>query len=67
MKFEQEIKPRLLTPKQTATFLCISERKLWSLTNENQIPHIRIGRSVRYAVSDVEAWIETKKIEGGCV
>ena len=58
---------KLLTPKETAALLAISERKLWSMTNQNEIPHIRIGKSVRYAVSDLETWIETKRIDSRCV
>lgn len=52
---------KLLKPSEAADLLAISERTLWSLTNANEIPHIRIGRSVRYAVSDLEAWIDSKR------
>ena len=33
----------LLTPKQTAEALAISERKLWGMTASGEIPHIRLG------------------------
>lgn len=51
----------LLTVRETAELLSISERKLWNLTNENDIPSIRIGRSVRYSIEDLQQWIETKR------
>lgn len=57
----------LMTARETAEALSISERKLWDLTNENEIPAIRIGRSVRYAIEDIQLWIETKRNEGNCV
>ena len=57
----------LMTARETAEALSISERKLWNLTNENEIPAIRIGRSVRYAIEDIQLWIETKRNEGNCV
>lgn len=57
----------LLTARETAAMLSISERKLWNLTNENEIPAIRIGRSVRYSIDDLEQWIKTKRQEGSCV
>ena len=57
----------LMTARETAKALSISERKLWNLTNENEIPAIRIGRSVRYAIEDIQLWIETKRNEGNCV
>jgi excisionase family DNA binding protein len=62
MKAKVDIQPKLLTAAQTATYLSISERKLWNLTNENAIPCIRIGRSVRYSVSDLDLWIESQRI-----
>lgn len=54
----------LLTPKQAAETLAISPRKLWSLTASSVIPYVKIGRCVRYAVSDLESWIESQK-KGG--
>jgi len=52
----------LLNPKDAAKTLAISERKLWSLTNAKEIPHVRIGRAVRYSPDDLRAWIDEQKI-----
>lgn len=57
-------KLQLLKPKDAATLLAISDRKLWELTNCNEIPHVRMGRSLRYDQSDLRAWYEKKK-QGG--
>ena len=54
----------LLTPPQAAETLAISPRKLWGMTASGEIPHIRIGRSVRYPVGDLMKWIENRK-QGG--
>ena len=41
--------PRLLLrPSEAAESLGISERSLWSLTEDGTIPAVRLGRSVRY-------------------
>ena len=61
MNHQTEIQPKLLTPRQTASYLNISERKLWNLTNEKSIPCIRIGRAVRYSVPDLDSWIESQR------
>lgn len=53
--------PILLRPSEAAQKLAISERKLWSLTRDDEIQAIRVGRSVRYDVRDLLAWIEYKK------
>ena len=54
----------LLTPKQVAEALAISPRKLWGMTASGEIPHIRIGRCVRYPADDLQRWIDDQK-EGG--
>jgi len=51
----------LLTPSNASRVLAISPRKLFSLTASRQIPVVRIGRSVRYAIDDLKAWIEAHK------
>jgi len=54
----------LLTPRQAATALSISERLLWQLTHDKQIRVLRIGsvngkaRARRYRVKDLEAFLD---------
>jgi excisionase family DNA binding protein len=54
----------LLSPREAAAALSISERTLWALTKAGRIRAVRIGRSVRYHVADLEAYIATLK-DGG--
>ncbi len=56
--------PLLLNSRQAAEELSISERKLWSLTASGDIPHIRIGRAVRYPADDLHHWIK-ERTQGG--
>lgn len=55
----------LLTPKQACVLLTIGARKLWELTNRGEIPHLRIGRSLRYVPEDLEEWIQQQKKKRG--
>jgi excisionase family DNA binding protein len=55
------ITPRLVTVRQAAAYLAISERKLWSLKKENRLPAVKIDRSVRYDVADLDAFIAAAK------
>ena len=48
----------LVKTKPAAEYLSISTRKLWELTNCGEIPHVRIGRSVRYRPEDLDAYIQ---------
>ncbi|MEE2707788.1 MAG: helix-turn-helix domain-containing protein [Planctomycetota bacterium] len=54
----------LLTPKQAAESLSISPRKLWALTASGEIPHVRIGRCVRYDFADLQQWIADHRRRG---
>lgn len=51
----------LLTPIDAANALSLSPRTLWSLTKSGEIAHVRIGRLVRYALEDLQQFIETRK------
>jgi excisionase family DNA binding protein len=51
----------LLKPREAAKALSISERTLWELTDHGKIPHVRIGRAVRYDPRDLQAWIDAQK------
>jgi excisionase family DNA binding protein len=54
----------LLTPAEASKALAISPRKLWGMTASGEIPHIRLGRCVRYPVNDLREMIERMK-KGG--
>jgi excisionase family DNA binding protein len=57
------IPPLLLTPRDAAGVLRISERLLWELTDRKEIPCLKIGRLVRYSPADLQAWIDRTKLE----
>ncbi len=52
---------KLMTSKQAACYLCISERKLFDLQKTECIPAVRIGRSVRFDRNDLDKFIEQQK------
>lgn len=49
--------PLAYRPKEAALALQISERHLWTLTNQGKIPHCRIGRAVVYPVALLKDWL----------
>ena len=53
------IEPLLLSSSEAAKALSISERSLWTLTKTEQIPCIKLGRSIRYSVDSLKDWINT--------
>jgi hypothetical protein len=53
----------LLTARDAANALAISEKPLWTLTApRGPIPMIRVGeRSVRYSVTALQRWIDQQQ------
>jgi excisionase family DNA binding protein len=51
----------LLTVREAADLLRISERTLFTLTKNHEIPSVRVGRGVRYDERDLARWIEAQK------
>ena len=53
----------LLSPRDAAKALGISERKLWGMTfqSEERFPYVRLGRLVRYPLAELEKWISENK------
>jgi excisionase family DNA binding protein len=58
---QNPVQPMLVSARDAAKLLAISERTLWSLTAAGEIPVVRIGRSVRYDPRDLQTWIERSK------
>ena len=48
----------LLTSKDVARKLAISERQVFALKAIGELPFIKIGRLTRYQLSDIEAYLE---------
>lgn len=49
----------LLTPRETAKRLGVSERHLFRITHEGVLPHLKIGRNTRYNIETVKEWIRS--------
>jgi excisionase family DNA binding protein len=55
---------RLLDRKETAAYLAISDRHLWAITDRGDLPCIKLGRTVRYAIEDIEAYLKRSRTGG---
>ncbi len=54
----------LLSPREAARALGISERTLWTITQSREVPSLRIGRLVKYRPEALAAWLAEKE-KGG--
>jgi excisionase family DNA binding protein len=57
---------RFLTRRQAAEFLSLSQQTLavWAMTGKI-LPYVKLGRAVRYRLSDLEELIARQTIGGG--
>ena len=55
--------PTLLTREQAAEFLSIRPQTLavWSVTGRYSLPVVKVGRSVRYRLEDLTAFLESRR------
>ena len=59
---ELKAKQAALTVKELAKMLSLSERKIYKLAASNQIPHLKIGASVRFDPPALVIWLEAKML-----
>jgi excisionase family DNA binding protein len=53
----------ILTLREVADYLKLTERTLYRLTQEGRLPGFKVGNSWRFRLRDIEAWIEAQKAE----
>ena len=52
----------LLNPYEASQVLGVKEQTLavWRTTGRHNLPFIRVGRSIKYRRSDLDAWLESR-------
>ncbi len=50
----------LMTAKEIAVALGISDKTIYRLAKQGRIPYVRIHSSLRFRQADIEAWLESK-------
>ena len=53
----------ILTLREIADYLKLTERTLYRLTQEGKLPGFKVGNSWRFRLRDIDAWIEAQKAE----
>ena len=57
---------RLLSMREAAEFLGISERLLWTLADEREVPSLRIGRRRLFRRATLIKWVAEREIQEVC-
>jgi excisionase family DNA binding protein len=56
---------RLLTYREAAAFLGVSQRTVWTLVHEGLLHAVQVGRSIRVTPSDLRAFIARSRFIAG--
>jgi len=51
---------RLIRPAEVAEYLSVSIFHVYRMAREGELPHVKIGRAVRFRLSEITAWVEGK-------
>ncbi len=54
----------ILTIKQVAEYLKVTERTIYRLAGAKKIPAFKVGGTWRFARADIDAWIKQQSMEG---
>lgn len=54
----------ILTIKQVADYLKVTERTIYRLAAAKQIPAFKVGGSWRFSRADIDSWIKQQSSEG---
>ena len=52
----------VMTAKELAEMLRLSEDHIRRLTSRREIPYVKIGHAVRYKASDIDRWLTSKRV-----
>ena len=54
---------RYLSPQELSQYLGLSIVTIYGWTSQHKIPFVKLGRLVRFDVAEINAWMQTQKIE----
>ena len=54
----------ILTLKQVADFLKVTERTIYRLAGAKKIPAFKVGGTWRFSRADIDNWIKQQSLEG---
>ena len=57
MEKQEELKNQLLTVKEVATYLVVTERTVYRLVKDRRFPAFKVGGQWRFKVDLIDAWM----------
>jgi excisionase family DNA binding protein len=54
---------RLFTPQRTAEYLDVRPSWVYEAARTRRLPHLKLGKHLRFLQEDLDAWIAEQRIE----
>ena len=54
---------RLFTPQRTAEYLGVRPSWVYEQARNGRLPHLKLGKHLRFLQEDLDAWIAEQRIE----
>ena len=54
----KQVEKRLLSVAEASQLLGMSESFLYKLAESKEIPHLRLGRAVRFDIAQIDSWLK---------
>jgi excisionase family DNA binding protein len=52
---------KFFTAKELSQYLNVKPKTIYSWVNKGEIPHYRIGKTIRFRKDEIEKWLEEKR------
>jgi excisionase family DNA binding protein len=53
-----------LTPQEAAQYLRVRPSWVYEAARARRLPHLRLGRHLRFLRADLDAWVAANRVEG---
>ena len=54
---------RLLKPAEAAELLSVPTSWVYEAARERRLPHLKVGKHLRFLRADLEAWLQEQRVE----
>jgi excisionase family DNA binding protein len=55
---------RLMTPTEAAELLSVRTSWVYEACRDGRLPHIRVGRHIRFTRPDLARWLDAQRVGG---
>ena len=54
---------RFIGPKELSDYLDVSVNTVYSWTHMRQIPHVKMGKLVKFDLKEIDKWVDKKRVK----